>query len=80
MRDRTAAAAAAAPDQQQQQSIMSWLPLTLSATGAWGMWTAMGKLAADDNVGFGACDSLSPSSPGSALRNPRGAQACLAGC
>lgn len=37
---------------------MSWLPLTLTATGAWGLWTTMGKLAADGTVGFGLSSGM----------------------
>jgi uncharacterized membrane protein len=39
-------------------SSMSWLPLTLSATGGWGMWTALGKLASDDTVGYGLSSGI----------------------
>lgn len=59
---------------------MSWLPLTLFTTGSWGMWTALGKLAADDNVGYGMCNSLSPPISSYSTQEPRGAQACLAEC
>ena len=37
---------------------MSWLPLTLGATGGWGLWTTMGKLAVDENVGFGLSSGM----------------------